>query len=50
MNLLGAFLELDKLYESANWSDRDSLIKDIKASGKNYNFDKYSDAQLYRMW
>ena len=56
MNLISTFLELDKLYESVevkestNWIDRDSLIKDLQAAGKNYNFSKYTDAQLYRMW
>ena len=44
MNMFCAFMELDEAY-----NDRQSLIDVIKKSGKNYNFDKYTDAQLYRM-
>ena len=44
MNMFRAFMELDEAY-----NDRQSLIDVIKRSGKNYNFDKYTDAQLYRM-
>ena len=50
MSLLLTFMELDKLYESAERLNRGQLIKNIKDLGKNYNFDKYSDEQLYRMW
>jgi hypothetical protein len=51
MSLLLAFMELDKLYESRQWLDREALIKNIKNCGKwNYRFAKYSDQQLYRMW
>jgi hypothetical protein len=39
-----AFMELDEAY-----NERQSLIDKIKKSGKNYNFDKYTDAQLYRI-
>jgi hypothetical protein len=44
MNLFRALMELDEAY-----NDRQALIDEIKKSGKNYNFDKYTDAQLYRM-
>lgn len=44
MNMFRAFMELDEAY-----NERQSLIDTIKKSGKNYNFDKYTDAQLYRM-
>lgn len=44
MNMFRAFMELDEAYDS-----RQSLIDKIKKTGKNYNFDKYTDAQLYRM-
>ena len=55
MNLENAFLELNKLYEStelneSTWLDRDTIIDNIKSSGKQYNFEKYSDEQLYRIW
>jgi rubrerythrin len=46
--------ELDKLWESAevseSYKERAELIKEIKASGRYYDFDKYSDKQLYRIW
>lgn len=45
MNMFHAFMELDEAY-----SNRQSMIDDIKRTGKNYNFDKYTDAQLFRMW
>ena len=45
MNMFHAFIELDEAY-----NDRHTLIADIKKAGKNYNFDKYTDAQLFRMW
>lgn len=44
MNMFRAFMELDEAY-----NERQSLIDKIKKSGKNYNFDKYTDAQLYRI-
>jgi hypothetical protein len=44
MNMFRAFIELDEAY-----NDRQALIDQIKKSGKSYNFDKYTDAQLYRM-
>lgn len=44
MNMFRVFMELDEAY-----NDRQSLIDVIKRSGKNYNFNKYTDAQLYRM-
>jgi rubrerythrin len=46
-------MDLDKLYESSEtFGDRKELIKKIQNSGcgKFYNFDKYSDEQLYKMW
>ena len=45
MNMFRAFLALDEAY-----NNRQTLIDEIKKSGKNYNFDKYTDAQLYRIW
>jgi rubrerythrin len=53
MSLLLTFMDLDKLYESSKqpvWLNRHELIDNIKNSGRNYNFDKYSDAHLYRIW
>lgn len=47
MNMFSIFTELDKLNES--FDDRQELIAKLKALGKNYYFDKYSDEQLYRM-
>jgi hypothetical protein len=44
MNMFRAFMELDEAY-----NDRQTYIDTIKKAGKNYNFNKYSDAQLYRM-
>lgn len=44
MNMFRAFIELDEAY-----NDRQALIDEIKKSGKNYNFAKYTDNQLYRM-
>ena len=48
MNMFRAFMELDAINESCN--NRLTLIDNIKKSGHNYNFDKYSDEQLYRIW
>ena len=45
MNMFRAFMELDEAY-----STRQTMIDDIKKAGKNYNFAKYTDTQLYRMW
>ena len=45
MNLFRTFMELDEVY-----NNRQLMIDDIKKAGKNYNFNKYSDAQLYRIW
>lgn len=44
MNMFRAFMELDEAY-----NDRQALIDEIKKSGKNYNFDKYTDTQIYRI-
>jgi hypothetical protein len=44
MNMFRAFMELDEAY-----NDRQTFIYELKKAGKNYNFDKYTDAQLYRM-
>lgn len=54
MSLILTFMELDKLYESAGlsedtWLSRQALIRKIQDAGFNYNFDKYTDAQLYRI-
>lgn len=44
MNIFRAFMELDEAY-----NDRQYFIDELKKAGKNYNFSKYTDAQLYRM-
>ena len=44
MNMFRAFMELDEAY-----NDRQAFIDELKKAGKNYNFNKYTDAQLYRM-
>jgi hypothetical protein len=44
MNMFRVFMELDEAY-----NDRLYFIDELKKAGKNYNFDKYTDAQLYRM-
>lgn len=53
MNIFRTFLELDRLNESSSveesFIDRQELIDKLKALGKNYYFEKYSDKQLYRM-
>lgn len=41
-------MELDSLTEA--YMDRTELISELKAMGKRYDFDKYSDKQLYRIW
>jgi rubrerythrin len=46
-------MDLEKLYESSEqkvWLTRPELIRNIKKSGRYYNFDKYTDAGLYRIW
>lgn len=48
MNMFRAFIELDKLSES--YMSRQEIISDLTAAGKRYDFDKYTDAQLYRIW
>ena len=45
MNLFRTFMELDEVY-----NDRQVMIDDIRRAGKNYNFNKYTDAQIYRIW
>lgn len=45
MNMFRAFMELSEAY-----NDRQFFIDDIKKAGKNYNFSKFTDAQIYRMW
>lgn len=45
MGMFRTFIDLDEAY-----NDRQTLITSIKKAGKNYNFDKYTDAQLFRMW
>lgn len=47
MSLVEIFMELDKLYEAS--MNRQACIDRLEALGKNYNFEKYSDAQIYRM-
>lgn len=50
MNLNEAFKELDNLYESTTYIDRDTLIAEIRNFGYNYKFEKYDDRQLYNIW
>lgn len=53
MSLLLTLMDLDKLYESNEpkvWLDRRTLINNIKNSGRDYNFDRYSDEGLFRIW
>ena len=51
MSLLMTFLELDKINESYDaFGDRNELIAKIKATGRKYDFSKYSNEQLYRIW
>jgi hypothetical protein len=45
MNMFRAFMELDEAY-----NNRQEMINDIRKAGKNYNFNKYTDTQLFRMW
>lgn len=45
MNIFRAFMELDEAY-----NNRQEMINDIRKAGKNYNFNKYTDTQLFRMW
>ena len=48
MSLLLIFMELDKLYEST--MSRQNLIDHIRASGRTFNFNTKSTAQLFRIW
>lgn len=51
MNMFSAFIELDALQESYDsFGDRQELIDKIKALGKRYYFDKYSNEQLFYIW
>jgi rubrerythrin len=51
-----AFMELDKinesdLHESYNdFGDRQELINKLKSIGRHYNFDSYSNEQLFYIW
>ena len=45
MNMFRAFMELDEAY-----NNRQTMIDDIKKAGKHYNFNKFTDAQLFRIW
>ena len=51
MNMFRAFMELDSMSESYDsFGDRQELIDKIKALGRCYYFDKYSNEQLYYIW
>ena len=57
MNMFRALMELDKINEMTSISetyndfgDRQELIAKIKALGRNYCFDKYSNKQLFKIW
>ena len=45
MNMFRAFMELDEAF-----SDRQAMIDDIKRAGKSYKFDRFTDAQIFRIW
>jgi len=51
MNMFRTFMELDALHEAKtlNEATRPELISKLRAAGKNYNFNKFTDAQLYKM-
>ncbi len=46
MNLFRAFMELDEINEGLS---RQEIISRLKALGKNYNFDRFPDRQLFGM-
>lgn len=51
LNALAALYNDDRqMHEDSVFNDRHNIIANIKNTGRNYNFDKWSDAQLYRMW
>lgn len=51
MNMFRAFMELGTIQESYNnFGDRQELIDKIKALGKRYYFNKYSNEQLFYIW
>lgn len=55
MKLVETFKELNAIYDNPYniteaFTDRNTLIANIKSTGRNYNFDRWSDTQLYRMW
>ena len=57
MNMFRAFIELDDINSNNSikesydhFGDRDELIDKIRQTGRRYNFEKYSNEQLYRMW
>lgn len=55
MKLEETFRELSAIYDNSYniteaFTDRNILIANIKSTGRNYNFDRWSDTQLYRMW
>lgn len=45
MNMFRAFMELDEAY-----NDRQLYIDALRKAGKNYYFNKFTDAQLFRMY
>ena len=49
MNIVRTFLELDKLYESDDYTYRQELISSLRALNRYYNFGRFSNDQLYRM-
>lgn len=55
MKLVETFKKLNAIYDNPYniteaFTDRNTLIANIKSTGRNYNFDRWSDTQLYRMW
>lgn len=46
---LNESISTSKLNESKESSERTNLINKIKSFGKNYNFEKYTDQQLWRI-
>ncbi len=50
MNMFRAFMELDKINAPLHEGlSRQEIIYKLKALGRNYQFGKYSDGQLYRI-
>jgi hypothetical protein len=49
MNLLDAFTILEEFYIQESFNDREKLIAEITNAGYRYNFDKYTNRQLFHI-